>query len=103
MSDRRRDVADSSSGSSDSYSESASSSEEVTEDENGAELTPALDAAILRTLGRIKRGDGVYGSEDVLSEALREAELKAGALRLIPHGGIAKTGKVSFPQSLTAC
>lgn len=41
-----------------------SSSEE--EDEYGEELTPAMDAAILKTLSMIRRGDGVYGSEKVI-------------------------------------
>jgi hypothetical protein len=50
---------------SDSEPES-SDSEDVTEDEDGVELTPALDAAILRTLGMIRRKEGVYGTEQVL-------------------------------------
>lgn len=33
------------------------SEEDETEDEDGEELTPAVDAAILRTLARIKRKD----------------------------------------------
>lgn len=37
--------------------ESEDSEEDTTEDEQGEELTPALDAAILRTLARIKRKD----------------------------------------------
>lgn len=44
----------------------SSDSEDVTEDEDGVELTPALDAAILRTLGMIRRKEGVYGNEQVL-------------------------------------
>lgn len=43
-----------------------SDSEDVTEDEDGVELTPALDAAIMRTLGMIRRKEGVYGDEQVL-------------------------------------
>ena len=66
----------------DSESSYSSSSEDVTEDEHGVELTPALDAAILKTLGKIRRGEGVYGSEDVLGEALREAEARAGHLKV---------------------
>jgi protein KRI1 len=49
----------------------------VTEDEDGLELTPALDAAILRTLGKIRRKEGVYGSEKVLEEELGRAEQAA--------------------------
>ena len=64
---------------SDSASQSDSSSD-VTEDEHGFELTPALDAAILRTLGKIRRREGVYGSENVLQEALAEAQVQAGRL-----------------------
>ena len=55
------------------------SSEDVTEDEEGDELTPALDAAILQTLRKIKSGQGVYGKEQVLAEALKNAEIRAGA------------------------
>jgi hypothetical protein len=36
------------------------------EDEYGEELTPAMDAAILRTLRMIRSGEGVYGSEKVI-------------------------------------
>lgn len=77
----------------DSLSDSSSSGD-VTEDEHGDELTPALDAAILRTLGRIKRGEGVYGSEDVLSEALREAEGSAGSWKSKLKVGPQKAEKV---------
>ena len=56
----------------------SSSSEDVTEDEDGAELTPAIDAAILKTLGKIRRKeDGVYRGNNVLEEALKEAEEEA--------------------------
>lgn len=62
---------------SDNESESSSSSEDVTEDEDGLELTPALDAAILRTLNKIRRGEGVYGQERVLEKELEEAQHEA--------------------------
>ncbi|OCF34319.1 hypothetical protein I316_03833 [Kwoniella heveanensis BCC8398] len=62
-----------------SGSESDYSSSDVTEDEDGDELTPALDAAILRTLSKIKKKDGVYGSENVLQEELKRAQEKAEA------------------------
>ena len=65
---------------SDSESSYSSSSEDVSEDEFGEELTPALDAAILQTLGKIKRREGVYSGENVLQEALKEAEAKAGRM-----------------------
>jgi protein KRI1 len=54
-------------------------STDVEEDEEGADLTPALDAAILRTLGKIRRGEGVYEGENVLETELEQA--KAEALR----------------------
>jgi protein KRI1 len=65
-----------------SDSESDYSSSDVTEDEDGAELTPALDAAILRTLSKIKNKQGVYGDNNVLQEELKEAEEKAKKLGL---------------------
>lgn len=40
------------------------------EDDYGEELTPAMDAAILRTLRMIRRGEGVYGNEKVLEGML---------------------------------
>ncbi len=75
---------------------SESSSEDVTEDEHGDELTPALDAAMLRTLGRIKRREEVYGTEDVLNEALRDAEARAGALKVQSRGISRKNEKACF-------
>ena len=57
-----------------------SSSEDVTEDEEGDELTPAMDAAILQTLRKIREGRGVYGKEDVLAEALKEAQERVMSL-----------------------
>jgi protein KRI1 len=41
----------------DDESSSTDSEEGESEDEDGEELTPAVDAAILRTLARIKRKD----------------------------------------------
>ncbi|WRT69784.1 uncharacterized protein IL334_006775 [Kwoniella shivajii] len=64
---------------SESGSESDYSSSDVTEDEDGAELTPALDAAILRTLSKIKKKEGVYGTENVLQEELQRAQARAEA------------------------
>jgi len=52
------------------------SSEDVTEDEDGVDLTPALDAAILRTLAKIRNKRGVYEGENVLENELKEAEEK---------------------------
>jgi protein KRI1 len=40
------------------------SESDQSEDEDGEELTPAMDAAIFRTLARIKRRDpGIYDTE----------------------------------------
>lgn len=52
--------------------EDEDSEEGVTEDEDGEELTPAVDAAILRTLARIKRKDpAIYEQgKDVFEGAL---------------------------------
>jgi protein KRI1 len=75
---------------SDSDSESGSetdSSEDVTEDEDGVDLTPALDAAILRTLAKIRNKNGVYEGENVLANELKEAEekvIKAG-IKAMPN------------------
>lgn len=71
---------------SDSGSET-DSSEDVTEDEDGVDLTPALDAAILRTLAKIRNKKGVYEGEDVLADELKEAEdkvIKAG-IKAMPN------------------
>lgn len=74
-------VSDSGSGS------ETDSSEDVTEDEDGVDLTPALDAAILRTLAKIRAKKGVYEGEDVLGNELKEAEekvIKAG-IKAMPN------------------
>ncbi|RXK37989.1 hypothetical protein M231_04775 [Tremella mesenterica] len=69
--------------SSDSESDAGSdSSSEVEEDEDGDELTPALDAAILRTLHKIRNKQGVYEGEDVLANELKQAEQRARSLNL---------------------
>jgi protein KRI1 len=46
--------------------ESEDSEDLESEDEDGEELTPAVDAAILRTLARIKRKDPtIYGRDNI--------------------------------------
>jgi hypothetical protein len=50
---------------SDSDSPSESDESDETEDEDGEELTPVMDAAILRTLARIRRGEGVEEGRNV--------------------------------------
>lgn len=45
------------------------SEEDESEDEDGEELTPAVDAAILRTLARIKRRDpAIYDNDEDVFE-----------------------------------
>jgi hypothetical protein len=56
---------------SDADEDDSEDSEDETEDEDGEELTPAVDAAILRTLARIKRKDpGIYESEKSIFEGV---------------------------------
>lgn len=46
-------------------------SESETEDEDGEELTPAVDAAILRTLARIQKKDpAIYNSQQGVFEGI---------------------------------
>lgn len=63
------------------------SSEDVTEDEDGVDLTPALDAAILRTLAKIRNKKGVYEGENVLENELKEAEEKviSAGIKAMPN------------------
>ena len=63
------------------------SSEDVTEDEDGVDLTPALDAAILRTLAKIRNKRGVYEGENVLENELKEAEEKviSAGIKAMPN------------------
>ncbi|CAK9783244.1 hypothetical protein CC85DRAFT_310258 [Cutaneotrichosporon oleaginosum] len=58
---------------------SSDSSDDTVEDEDGEELTPAMDAAILRTLAKIRRKEGVYGTDKVLEAELAAAQAAAGA------------------------
>ncbi|THH07868.1 hypothetical protein EW145_g3091 [Phellinidium pouzarii] len=57
---------------------SEDSEEDTTEDEEGEELTPAVDAAILRTLARIKRKDpAIYEvDKDVFEDSKAEEQQK---------------------------
>ncbi|CDZ96656.1 KRR1-interacting protein involved in 40S ribosome biogenesis [Phaffia rhodozyma] len=58
---------------------SESDSESETEDEDGEELTPVMDAAILRTLTRIRRGEGVEVGRNVFEEEQAALLASAGA------------------------
>lgn len=54
-----------------SGSDEGSDESDVSEDEDGEELTPAMDAAILRTLARIRRKDPeIYDSEKHIFEGV---------------------------------
>lgn len=51
--------------------EESSGDEDGTEDEEAEELTPAMDAAILRTLARIRRKDPeIYHTEKNIFEGM---------------------------------
>lgn len=55
----------------DAPDETDDSEEDTTEDEEGEELTPAMDAAILRTLARIKGKDpAIYDTSKDVFEGL---------------------------------
>ncbi|GMK56597.1 hypothetical protein CspeluHIS016_0304370 [Cutaneotrichosporon spelunceum] len=56
---------------------SSDSSDDTVEDEDGEELTPAMDAAILRTLAKIRNKEGVYGTDKVLETELATAQAAA--------------------------
>jgi hypothetical protein len=53
------------------------------EDEYGEELTPAMDAAILRTLRLIRSGKGVYEGEKVIEGEFETAGLGFGCGRVV--------------------
>lgn len=56
-----------------------SDSEDVTEDEDGEQLTPQVDAAILRTLQRIReKGSDLYDADNRVFDA-EQAQLRTGA------------------------
>ncbi|KIY52343.1 hypothetical protein FISHEDRAFT_70028 [Fistulina hepatica ATCC 64428] len=77
----------------DDESETDSESAE-SEDEDGEELTPAVDAAILRTLARIKRKDPqIYKSE---KDIFQEEHSKSSSLKWVP-----KTSKDSKDKPVT--
>jgi hypothetical protein len=58
-------------GSDPEVDEEEDSEEAESEDEDGEELTPAVDAAILRTLARIKRKDpDIYATEKSIFEGI---------------------------------
>ncbi|KAI9511455.1 Krr1-domain-containing protein [Russula earlei] len=83
----------------DSYDSDSESDE--SEDEDGEELTPALDAAILRTLARIKARDpGIYDTD---RNVLEEEHSKSGTLSAPPRTKKTKARKaVTLPQQRLA-
>lgn len=57
----------------DDADEETDSEDAESEDEDGEELTPAMDAAILRTLARIKKKDpAIYNAENIIFEEEQE-------------------------------
>lgn len=79
----------------DSSEEESTDSEELeSEDSDGEELTPAMDAAILRTLARIKRKDpGIYeDGKDIFGEE-QEKTAKSAKASLSRPAGPAKEPK----------
>ncbi|KAK7052808.1 Kinetochore protein Spc24 [Paramarasmius palmivorus] len=59
--------------------EESDSESDESEDEDGEELTPAIDAAILRTLARIKRKDPeIYNSKSVI---FQEEQTRVGSVQ----------------------
>ncbi|KAJ3810610.1 KRI1-like family C-terminal-domain-containing protein [Lentinula aff. lateritia] len=86
-------------GSEEEEDNSATDSEEhESEDEDGEELTPAVDAAILRTLARIKRKDPeIYNNKtDIFEEAPQEEQKKLGSTK-----PVSKRPKDKVPYSET--
>ncbi|KIK69016.1 hypothetical protein GYMLUDRAFT_35057 [Collybiopsis luxurians FD-317 M1] len=82
-------------GEEESGSESDSESDED-EDEDGEELTPAVDAAILRTLARIKRKDPeIYNSKSGIFE---EEERKLGSAKPITKQPKDKSKPITLRQ-----
>ncbi|KAF7798812.1 hypothetical protein EIP86_010038 [Pleurotus ostreatoroseus] len=70
------------------------------EDEDGEELTPALDAAILRTLARIKRKDpSIYeDGKDVFQEEIK----KTGEAKIFKHSSEDKSKPITIRQHVLA-
>ncbi|THH18677.1 hypothetical protein EW146_g2348 [Bondarzewia mesenterica] len=84
---------DASSGDEDEESETDSESDE-SEDEDGEELTPAVDAAIFRTLARIKNKDpGIYEAE---RDVFTEEHQKSGKLSLPAPKPKEKVGTITI-------
>ncbi|KII95576.1 hypothetical protein PLICRDRAFT_170210 [Plicaturopsis crispa FD-325 SS-3] len=66
--------------------EETDSEEDVSEDEDGEELTPAVDAAILRTLARIKRKDpAIYDAQKPVFEEEQRKTKSTGAVVHAPR------------------
>ncbi|EKM53575.1 uncharacterized protein PHACADRAFT_186206 [Phanerochaete carnosa HHB-10118-sp] len=76
--------------------EEEDSEEAESEDEDGEELTPAVDAAILRTLARIKRKDpSIYQADnDVFEEEVK----KTGKAKIISRGLKDKSKPLTIKQ-----
>ncbi|KAI0764323.1 KRI1-like family C-terminal-domain-containing protein [Trametes elegans] len=76
------------------------SEEAESEDEDGEELTPAVDAAILRTLARIKRRDpAIYQSEKDIFE---EEQQRTGDIKLTKRAEKDKSKPLTIRQHALA-
>jgi protein KRI1 len=81
--------------------EETNSEDAESEDEDGEELTPAVDAAILRTLARIKRKDpAIYNVENIIFE--EEQERTAVRAPQVRERKSSKSKPLTFRQATLA-
>ncbi|KAJ7643238.1 KRI1-like family C-terminal-domain-containing protein [Mycena rosella] len=87
-----------------SEDESTDSEELESEDSDGEELTPAMDAAILRTLARIKRKDpGIYEEgKNIFGEEQEKTTKSANAILSRPAGPVKEPKDKSKPLTIRA-
>lgn len=82
--------------------EETDSEDAESEDEDGEELTPAVDAAILRTLARIKKKDpAIYNTENIIFEEEQE-RTTARALPVPERKPKDKSKPLTFRQATLA-
>lgn len=75
------------------------SEEAESEDEEGEELTPAVDAAILRTLAKIKRKDpDIYALEKSIFKGILQSTWYANRFSSNYRGAEAYNYEVLFPN-----
>ncbi|KAG2133678.1 KRI1-like family C-terminal-domain-containing protein [Suillus bovinus] len=82
--------------------EETDSEDAESEDEDGEELTPAVDAAILRTLARIKKKDpAIYNAENIIFEEEQE-RITVRAPQVQERRTKPKTKPLTFRQATLA-